>query len=61
MVGAPTEPAHIGASRASLCRAVIVAAMIRRRYTILDLLFELGLLEDMLDIVLSKDYFSDFA
>ena len=35
--------------------------MIRKRYTILDLLFELGLLEDMLDTVLSKDYFSDFA
>ena len=61
VLGAPTEPAHIGASRESLCRAVIVAAMIRKRYTILDLLFELGLLEDMLDIVLSKDYFSDFA
>lgn len=60
VIGAPTEPAHIGASRASLCRAVVVASMIRQRYTILDLLCELGLLEEMLQTVLDKAYFSQF-
>lgn len=61
VLGAPVEPADIGSSRESLYRATIVASMIRKRYTILDLLYELGLLEEMLDVVMAKGYFTKFA
>ncbi len=51
VLGCPTKPAEIGLDEAELRRGIFVAAMIRNRYTILDLLFELGLLEQAIDDV----------
>ena len=45
MVGAPTHPAHIGLDIQRLKHSVRAAQMIRNRYTILDLYYELGLLD----------------
>lgn len=56
-LGCPVEPEEIGLHRAELVDGVLAAAMIRQRYTILDLLFELGLLKPILEEVLRKDYF----
>ena len=51
VLGCPTKPAEIGLNESELRRGIFVAAMIRNRYTILDLLFELGLLEQAIDDV----------
>lgn len=56
-VSCPVEPLSIGISKESLIDAVRAAVMIRHRYTILDLLFELGILEYILQEVLQKEYF----
>jgi len=58
LLGCPVEPADIGLDEAELRKGVLGAAMIRNRYTILDLLFELGQLDVMLDRVMSKGYFT---
>lgn len=58
LLGCPVEPADIGLDEAELRKGVLGAAMIRNRYTILDLLFELGQLESTLDRVISKGYFT---
>ena len=42
----PTTPAEIGLSREQFLHAVPAAQLIRTRYTILDLLYESGLLDD---------------
>ena len=47
VMGCPVSPCQIGLDRTELLRGIEVAAMIRRRYTILDLLFEMGLLDRM--------------
>jgi glycerol-1-phosphate dehydrogenase [NAD(P)+] len=60
LLGCPVEPAGIGLDEAELRKGVLGAAMIRNRYTILDLLFELGQLEAMLDKVIAKGYFRDW-
>ncbi len=44
-VGAPTTPMQIGSDLAGLQRAVRGAQMIRNRYTVLDLYYELGLFD----------------
>lgn len=48
-VGCPTSPSAINANLEDLKRAVRGAQMIRNRYTILDLFYELGLFEEALD------------
>ena len=53
VLGCPTKPAEIGLTEAELRRGIFVAAMIRNRYTILDLLFELGLLEEAIEDVVA--------
>lgn len=54
LLGCPTRPQQIGLDEAEFRRGVIVAAMIRNRYTILDLLFEMGALESILDAIIPK-------
>lgn len=49
LVGAPTTPMEIGSDLNGLKRAVRGAQMIRNRYTILDLYYELGLFERALN------------
>ncbi|MEI6874674.1 MAG: sn-glycerol-1-phosphate dehydrogenase [Spirochaetota bacterium] len=44
--GCPTHPSDIGLGREDYKRGILVAALIRKRYTILDLASEFGLLED---------------
>ncbi len=44
-VGCPVHPSHINATLEDLKRAVTGAQMIRNRYTILDLYYELGLFD----------------
>ena len=55
LLGCPVEPADIGLDEAELRKGVIGAAMIRKRYTILDLLYELGQLEFMLNRASARD------
>ena len=47
--GAPAAPGEIGVTRAHLRRTVAAARFLRRRYTVLDLLEEAGLLKAALD------------
>ncbi len=58
-MGCPVNPSEIGADLASLRRAVYGASMIRKRYTILDTLMEVGLFDQVFDsIVNSGKYFT---
>ena len=43
--GAPTEYAEIGLDRAQYLHGIRTAQLIRKRYTVIDLLYEAGLLE----------------
>jgi glycerol-1-phosphate dehydrogenase [NAD(P)+] len=43
--GAPTEYAEIGLDRAQYLHGIRTAQLIRKRYTVIDLLYEVGLLE----------------
>lgn len=47
--GAPVQPEAIGVDRDHLRRTVLAARFLRRRYTILDTLDELGLLDEAVD------------
>ena len=49
--GCPVEPREIGLDRARVRETFSSAQMIRRRYTVLDLAFELGLLESLAEEV----------
>ena len=56
-VGAPQHPTDIGISVERLRKSYRLAQYIRKRYTILDLLFEIGYLEECIDMVFDrKDY-----
>ena len=44
--GCPVTPSEIGLSREQYLHAVPTAQLIRMRYTVLDLLYECGLLAD---------------
>lgn len=46
LAGCPTDPAEIGLNLVQLRQSYFQARYIRRRYTVLDLAFETGLLED---------------
>ena len=52
---APATFSAIGVSPAEACRALLHAKDIRGRYTILDLLAEIGLLEEWVDEILQED------
>lgn len=49
LVGAPTEPEHIGISRERLRKTFIRAQFIRRRFTVLDVAIRSGYLNQWLD------------
>ena len=51
LVGAPTTAMEIGSDLDGLKRAVRGAQMIRNRYTILDLYYELGLYDRALNVL----------
>ena len=53
-MGCPVKAADIGVDRAELYRGIIVAAMIRRRYTVMDYLFEAGLYSRATEYAASK-------
>lgn len=53
--GAPAAPGDIGLSGARLRRSVAAARFLRRRYTVLDLLDDAGLLQDALDDCFGPD------
>ncbi|WAC40274.1 sn-glycerol-1-phosphate dehydrogenase [Pedobacter sp. SL55] len=55
MVGAPTEPEHIGLTKATLKETFVRAQYIRRRFTVLDLAVRTGYLDQWLDQLFSKD------
>ena len=52
--GCPVLPEQIGLTRRKVCDAYSLAQMIRPRYTILDLAFELGWLSDCIDAIFSS-------
>lgn len=54
VVGAPTHPLQIGISMEKLRESVILAQMIRRRFTILDLALRADLLDSWLDNVFNN-------
>jgi glycerol-1-phosphate dehydrogenase [NAD(P)+] len=47
LAGCPTEPSHIDVTKELFQRGVVVSQMIRSRYTILDLLYETGLFDQI--------------
>ncbi len=53
----PVQPGEIGVDRQQFSDAIWGAGMIRKRYTILDLLFELGLLPWAIEQLQQKGYF----
>ena len=54
VVGCPVHPSGIGVDRKEMRRAVICAQMIRNRYTILDLLYDMGILEQSMNAVIDQ-------
>jgi glycerol-1-phosphate dehydrogenase [NAD(P)+] len=54
LVGAPTEPEHIGITRERLRETFIRAQFIRRRFTLLDVAVRTGLLDQWLDELFGK-------
>ncbi len=52
VVGCPVHPAEIGVDKPALRRAILGAQMIRNRYTIFDLAYEMGLLPQLTEEVL---------
>jgi len=54
LVGAPTEPEHIGITRERLRETFIRAQFIRRRFTLLDVAVRAGLLDQWLDELFGK-------
>jgi glycerol-1-phosphate dehydrogenase [NAD(P)+] len=53
----PTKPEQIGLSREHLMETFRLAQMIRPRYTVLDLAFELGRLDECVQLVFSDHQF----
>ena len=52
-LGAATSPADLGVSPTQLRADLLAARQIRRRYTVLDLAAEVGLLEPLVDEVVA--------
>ncbi len=57
----PVEPHHIGLSRKNCIDSLRLASLIRRRYTVLDLLSELGVFDMAAEIVFSPRYFGEYT
>jgi glycerol-1-phosphate dehydrogenase [NAD(P)+] len=55
--GCPTTPGQIGLTRSRLCDSYILARQVRKRYTVLDLAVETGLLGPALDSLFSPQGF----
>lgn len=61
-IGCPTEPADIGLTNIGLEQGFKKAQQIRSRYTVLDLAYECGVLQKIIDkIVYGKHYFKNFV
>lgn len=61
VVGAAYHPAQVGISQSRLRRTYLQAQTLRSRYTILDALYELGLLSSVVDSLFSEGgYWSDW-
>jgi glycerol-1-phosphate dehydrogenase [NAD(P)+] len=61
VAGCPTQPKDIGLSRQDLSRGMRIAQMIRKRYTGLDVAYESGLLETLIDkIATTNTYFQEY-
>jgi len=58
--GCPTEPADIGLSRAACVESMKIASLIRNRYTVLDLVSELGILDEAAEAVFAEPWFSAY-
>jgi glycerol-1-phosphate dehydrogenase [NAD(P)+] len=54
-VGAPSTPAEIGLTSARLSKSLMAARQIRRRYTVLDLLAETGVLDTVANAVAASE------
>ncbi len=48
-VGCPVTPSEIGLSREQYVHGFLAAQLIRRRYTVLDLFYELGILREVME------------
>jgi len=59
-VGCPVEPADIGLTREEVVRGILVASLIRKRYTVLDLAAEVGLLEELAHSAVDGGRFARF-
>lgn len=57
----PVEPNHIGLSRKNCIDSLRLASLIRRRYTVLDLVSELGAFDMAAETVFSPRYFGEYA
>ena len=55
-LGAPTKPHEIGVTREMAREAIIYAKEIRDRYTVLQLLYDLGELENFADMIIEEYY-----
>ncbi len=53
--GGPTEPAQIGLTLAQVKASYLPARRIRRRYTVYDIAYELGVFEQLVDEVFGPD------
>ncbi len=56
-VGAPTSPQEIGISMERLRKSHLLALLSRKRYTILDLVMDLGLWQQSMDVLFRPDGF----
>ena len=50
----PTEPTDIGLDKAEHIRGIRIAQLIRKRYTVLDLAYEMGLFDEIIDVVVGS-------
>lgn len=55
--GCPVDPEEIGVTREHAARTILLAHMMRDRYTVLDLAYELGFLQDWKDHIYSSQRF----
>lgn len=63
LAGCPTEPGDLAISRQQWQYGMRVAQMMRKRYTVLDIVYELGLMDSMIEEISnpSGPYFHNFA
>jgi len=55
VAGVITDPLQVDIDRAAHQRTILEARLIRRRYTVLDLLHELGMLESAVEATFAAD------